>query len=218
MDNNSIIMFAIVFIFIIYQQMQINKLTIDNQENFADTNTVTTENLNAITNLGNLASDILSKGALNVAGDLKVNGITNLFRQSIEDDTGNALTIGTIGNNADINGSKYINRWMLNTYAGPPPLTGPNITTTSLHFSALKANGTTTPSDLWNGSVVSIDMSGNMIITGNLTVKGNIRVENDTKTPTATSGSIYATNEIRGANVFAAGNIFNSGGMMKSAP
>ena len=110
MDNNSIIMFAIVFIFIIYQQMQINKLTIDNQENFADTNTVTTENLNAITNLGNLADSILSKNALNISSELKVNDRITINSPTNTDKTALCINDGAIniyGGYLGIHNTKY---------------------------------------------------------------------------------------------------------------
>lgn len=76
MDNNSIIiMFAIIFIFIIYQQMQINKLSNNNQENF---DAASDANIAAISNLGKLAGDILNKGALTLSSDLTISGSINL--------------------------------------------------------------------------------------------------------------------------------------------
>jgi hypothetical protein len=74
MDNSVTIMFAILLVFIIYLQIQINKLSSNNQENFdtPDPNTV------AIANLNNLANSILNKNALTISTDTTISGQINV--------------------------------------------------------------------------------------------------------------------------------------------
>ena len=157
MDNNSItIMIAILFVLIIYQQMQINKLS--NNENFVDTNTVTTENLTAITILGNLAGDILTKNSLKIPGNKITNQSGGYF--SIEDDGGNTLVLQS---------SDSTNKWVFNTY----PTSNTNIPSRNLCIIGMTAAG------LWTDPLLKIEPNGTLHIKGDLHVAGNIWPKQD---------------------------------------
>ena len=109
-DNNFLLVLIIIlFVFITYLQRQVNQLS-QATENFADTNTVTTENLNAITNLGNLADSILSKNALNISSELKVNDRITINSPTNTDKTALCINDGAIniyGGYLGIHNTKY---------------------------------------------------------------------------------------------------------------
>jgi hypothetical protein len=87
MDNSFTIIIAIMFILIIYLQLQITQIKNDNLENFD----ASSDNVTAINNLGTLANSILTGGKLNIPGDttisggtLKINNIESGYSTSIE--------------------------------------------------------------------------------------------------------------------------------------
>ena len=206
MDNSTTIMIAMLFIIVIYLQMQINKLS--NNENFVDTNTVTTDNLNAITNLGNLASDILNKGALTVASDLTLGGPLNLPNNVSLTSDGDWLRIRKTGTTT---GDQSIytmglaakdlwcqggTLWAGTTNVGGP-LNLPNGTslTSDTDWLRVRKTGTTATDqsvytmglaakDLWcGGGTLTANITNSNIINvnsltanGDVTIKGNLRV------------------------------------------
>jgi len=180
MDNSMLIMNAILFILIIYLQLQINKLSNNNQENFD----AASDNIASINNLGKLAGDILNTttGTLkipvttNINGGLSLNGgIIAAGHSSLNDvyvvgGTDAPLIVGAKKNTGDIldTTSTYSNQWLFST-----PTTGDSLG--SLFISPSNRND---PANAAKGQYwprcLQLTKEGSLIVSGDFQVYGKI--------------------------------------------
>ena len=161
-----LIMNAILFILIIYLQLQINRLSNNNQENFD----VTSDNLTAITNLGNLAGDILTKSALTIPVPTTISGgIFGKYSYLTNDNNGGndaPLLIGSV----NPTNTTSVNQWLFSTNCSEP----------KKFLNIVASNRNLDPTILpnaqnwmWNKGF-QIASNGDVLINGDLKVTGKI--------------------------------------------
>ena len=200
MDNPITIIFAILFILIIYLQIQINILK-NNQENFdaPDSNT------QAIANLNNLASNILNNDQLTVPTNISISGQINLTNDiSLVPGTDKWLRVySTTTKNYDA-GFAAQNLWCQNgtLFAKNASVTG-NLTANDINVKGLNINSTADPLIMgsknkwlfntyddgesleikrvqpgspsgWSDSLFILDKNGNLNVKGSISCNGTI--------------------------------------------
>jgi hypothetical protein len=196
MDNPVTIIFAILFILIIYLQIQINSLK-NNQENFdaPDLNT------QAIANLNNLASNILNNDQLTVPTNISISGQINLTNDiSLVPGTDKWLRVySTTTKNYDA-GFAAQNLWCQNgtLFAKNASVTG-NLTANDINVKGLDITSTDNPLQLgsrnkwlfntydneerliirranggWSDPLFILDKDGNLNVRGSISCNGTI--------------------------------------------